>query len=93
MDSDNQQLLKEEGSKFRSGSIGVRRPVTLLDAADYFKKEWDKVTDETIKNSFIKADLTISLDSAVTETFDNNKPLKLYKNFNIIAMSKILINL
>ena len=51
MDSDNQQLLKEEGSKFRSGSIGVRRPVTLLDAADYFKKEWDKVTDETIKKN------------------------------------------
>ena len=45
----------------------------------------DKATDETIKNVFIKADLTISLDGAVTETFDNKNFLKLYKNFNITA--------
>ena len=48
----------------------------------------DKATDETIKNVFIKADLTISLDSAVTETFDNNKILKLFKNFNVKATER-----
>ena len=83
----NQQLLKEEGSKFCRVSIGVRygRPVTLLDAVNYAKKECDKVTDETIKNSFIKADFRISLDSAVTETFENNEFLKNFKNVNITA--------
>ena len=29
--------------------------------------------------------MRISLNSAVTETFDNNKLLKLFKNFNITA--------
>ena len=48
---------------------------TLLDAANYAKEEWDKITDETIKNAFIKADFSISLTNAVTETFDNNKLL------------------
>ena len=56
----------------------------LLDAANYMlEKNWDKVTDETIKNAFIKADLIISLERTVRETFDNNKPLKLFKNLNI----------
>ena len=54
----------------------------LADAANYAKEEWDKVIDEI---AFIKADLRISLDSAVTETFDNNKLLKLFQNFNITA--------
>ena len=52
---------------------------------NYAKKECDKVTDETIKNSFIKADFRISLDSAVTETFENNEFLKKFKNVNITA--------
>ena len=42
-------------------------------AANYVKEEWDTVTDETIKNAFIKAELRICLDSAVAETFANNK--------------------
>ena len=83
VDNDNQQLLKDEGSKFCRGSVGVRydRPVTMLDAVIYTKEDWDQVTDETFKN----ADLRISLDSAVSKTFDNNKLLKLFKNFNITA--------
>ena len=44
----------------------------MLDAANYAKREWDKVTDETIKNGFIWVYLKISLESAVVETFDNN---------------------
>ena len=86
VDNDNQQLLKE-GSKFRRGFIGVRydRAATLLDAANYAGEERDKVTYETIKNTFIKADLTINLDCFVTETFGNNKLLKLFKSFNITA--------
>ena len=43
----------------------------------------EDVTDETIENVFIKADLRISWESAITETFDNNELLKLFKNFNI----------
>ena len=84
----NLQLLKEEGFSFRRGSVGVRygRPATLLDAANYAKEEWDKlVTDEIIKIAFIKSDLRISLESAFTETFDNKKLLKVFKNFNITA--------
>ena len=87
LDSDNQQLLKQEGYKFHRGYVSVRygRPATLLDAANYAKEEWDKATDETIKDAFIKADLRISSDSAVTEPFDYNKPLNIFKSFNITA--------
>ena len=60
-------------------------PVALLDAANYAEERWDKVTDENIKYSFIKVDLGISLDSAITETFNNNELFKLFKNFNITA--------
>ena len=56
-----------------------------FNSASYSKAEWDKVTDGTITNAFIKPDLTISLDSVVTETFHNNKFLKLFKNFNTTA--------
>ena len=87
LNNDNQKLLKEEVYKCRKRFIGVcyGRLATLLDAANYAKEAWDKVTDETIKNAFIKADLRISLDNAVTETFDNDKFLKLFKNINITA--------
>ena len=68
LDNVNEQLLKED-SKFRRGAVGVNygRPATLLDAANYAKEDWDNVTDEAIKNAFIKADLRIILDSAVNE--------------------------
>ena len=87
LDNDNQQLLKEECFKFRRGYVGIcyGRLASLLDAANYTKEQWNKVTDETIKNIFIKADLRISLSSAVTKTFDNYEFLKLFRNFNIIA--------
>ena len=47
LDNYNQQLLKEEDSKFRRGSVGVPYEIlaTLLDAANYARAEWDKVTD------------------------------------------------
>ena len=47
--------------------FGVRngRPATRLDAANYANGEWDKVTDESIKNELSKAGLRISLDNAV----------------------------
>ena len=57
---------------------------------NYIKEEWDKGTDEVIKNAFIKADLRISSDSAATETFDNNEYLKLFKNFNITATEQVI---
>ena len=84
MDNDNPQLLKEESSKFYRGSFDFRygQPVTLPDAANYAKEEWDKVNDETTKNVFIKVDSRISVDIVITETFDNNEFLKLLKNFN-----------
>ena len=90
LDSDNQQLLKEESSKFRRGSVGVRygRPVTLIDATNNAKEEWNKVTGETIKNAFMKADLRIRLESAFTDFFDNNEFLKLFKNFYITATAQ-----
>ena len=50
----------------------VAETTTLLDAADYVKEEWDKVTDETIK----KTNVRICLDCAVPESFDNNELLK-----------------
>ena len=89
MDNDNQQSLKK-GSKFCRGYVGVwyGRRGTQKHADNYDKDEWLKVTDETIKNSLIKADLGISLDSIVTETFDNNECLNLFKNFNITATQR-----
>ena len=43
MDNDNQQLLKDDGSKILRESFGVccGRPVTLLDAANYVKEAWN----------------------------------------------------
>ena len=48
VDNENQQLLKEEGSKFRKGSVGVcyDSPETLLDAANYVKETCGKVIEE-----------------------------------------------
>ena len=85
--NNNKKLLKEECFKFRRRSVGVcyGRLASLLDAANCIKKEWDKVTNETIKNAFIKADLRKNLYSDVTETFDNNDFLKLFKKFTITA--------
>ena len=45
----------------------------------------ENIPDETIKNTSIKEELIISLNSAVTETFDYNKLLKVFKNLNITA--------
>ena len=88
--SESQQLLNEEGSKFLIGSIGVcySRPATLLDVANYAKEKCNKVIDEIIKNTFIKADFRISFGSTVTEMFDNNKLLKFFKNLNITATAQ-----
>ena len=68
VDNVNQQLRKQASSKFCRIYFGFRygRPVTLLDTAKYVKEDWDKITDETMKNAFINADLRKSLDSAVT---------------------------
>ena len=57
----------------------------MLDAANYTKEKSNEVTDDTINNVFINAYLRVSLDSAVTETFDNNEFLKLFDDFNITA--------
>ena len=48
--------------------------------ASYANEEWDKVTDETIQNAFIRADF--SLKSSVTDTFNNNDFLNIFMNFN-----------
>ena len=95
LDNDNQQLLREECFKFRRGYIGVRygRLATLINAANYTKEEWDKITDKTIKNAFIKADLRMFLNSAVTDTFYKNEFLKFLKNSRLQPQSKILMNL
>ena len=67
-------------SKFSREYVGVHYniPLTLLDATNYAKEEWDNITAETIINVFIKVGLTTILDSSVTETFDNNKLVKLF---------------
>ena len=44
--------------------------------------------DEAIKNAFIMADLRINLDSAVTETFENNE----FLNFLRISILQPEIN-
>ena len=55
LDNDNKQLVKED-SKFRRGSVA-----NLQHAAKSMlkRKEWDKATDEIIKNAFIKTYLKI----------------------------------
>ena len=51
LDSDNEQLLKEEDFKFPCRYVGIcyDRSVTLIDATNYSKEEWKKVTAETIE--------------------------------------------
>ena len=95
LDNDSQQLLKQEGSEFCRWSVGVLygRSATSPDAANYDKEECEKVTDETIKNAFIKADFSKCLDSAVTEIFDNNEFLKCFRISTLQPHSSVLINL
>ena len=80
VDNDKQQSLKEEGSKFCRGSFGFRyvRPPTML------KTNGTKLRLKIKKKSFHRV-RRISLYSAITETFDNNEFLKLFRNFNIVA--------
>ena len=54
-----------------------------LDAANYAKEAWEKVTDNTIKHFFIKAGLRINLNNAKSNSFKNDEFLKLFQNLNI----------
>ena len=50
---------KEEATRMRRGAAGVfygRHP-TLLDAANYCKEAWEKISEMTISNCFRKADI------------------------------------
>ena len=65
----------------------------MLDAANYAKEGCDIVTDKTIKNAFTKADFSISLDSAVTETLTVINFLSFIRISTLQPQCKILINL
>ena len=87
LNTTNQKLLKDESLKMRRGSVGVHygRPATLLDAAGYAEEAWNRVTEETVRNAFIKADLKINLVSAGAEIFENNEFVDLFNELNITA--------
>jgi hypothetical protein len=50
---------KIEGRRLRQGVVGVlyKNPVHLFDAASYVKDIWDFVSQTSIKNAFVKAEL------------------------------------
>ena len=78
-------VTKRRGSKFCRKSVGVRngRPATLLNAM--LKRIGVKLLINYQKCLHKGRHLRIRFDSAVTETLDNKKFLKLFKNFNITA--------
>ena len=53
--------LKMQEKSQRRGAAGVAygNPAYLLDAARYITKTWNAISQQTIKNAFIKADLKI----------------------------------
>jgi hypothetical protein len=59
LDDEAKNQKKDQGQRLRQGATGVlyRNPVHLLDAASYVKDAWDSVSQTSIKNAFIKAEL------------------------------------
>ena len=55
------KALKMQEKSQRRGAAGVAygKPAHLLDAARYITEAWNAISQQTIKNAFIKADLKI----------------------------------
>ena len=68
------KITKKEGSKYCRGSVGFHysKPAALLNVANYAKETWEKILIKLLKVPFLKADLKISLNGVVTETFGKN---------------------
>ena len=68
-----QLKILKKCTKFRKTSVDDHfgRPTILLYVANYAKEAYEKVTNKSIKDIFLIADL--SLSSAVTKTFDKNE--------------------
>ena len=67
------------------GRAGVEfgMPATLLDAANIVCDAWKLISEKTVKNSFIKADLKINLVTEVEEPFLFDELIKGFSKINI----------
>ena len=59
LDDEAKNRKKDQGRRLRRGAAGVLygNPAHLLDAASYVKDAWDSVSQMSIKNAFVKAEL------------------------------------
>ena len=59
LDDEAKNRKKDQGRKLRWGAAGVLygNPAHLLDAASYVKDTWDSVSQTSIKNAFVRAEL------------------------------------
>ncbi|KAI6650795.1 hypothetical protein LOD99_7846 [Oopsacas minuta] len=74
LDEDLKARKEEQAKRLPRGAAGVvySKPAHLLDAAFYVKRAWDLVSDTSIINSFIKAELgsLTSLQGSYDEDVD-----------------------
>ena len=85
LDNESKAMITEQSSKMRRGSAGVQfgKPATILDAACYVHKAWSMITEDTIRNSFIKANLRMNLSQAKPEELFSNEFVSLFNELNI----------
>ena len=76
------------------GRAGVEfgMPATLLDAANIVCDAWKLISEKTVKNSFIKADLKTNLVTEVQESLLFDGLIKGFSKINIDLEEKDLNN-
>ena len=58
-DANNALKIQEKSQRRGAAGVAYGKPAHLLDASRYINEAWNAITQQTIKNAFIKADLKI----------------------------------
>ena len=88
LDKNCQLKIKEQAKSKRRGTAGVAqgKSAHVLDAANYVKTAWDKISSTTIRIAFIKADLQINYTNESNETKTQTKD----DEVNVSELSELL---
>ena len=58
-DANNALKIQEKSQRRGAAGVAYGKPAHILDASRYINEAWNAITQQTIKNAFIKADLKI----------------------------------
>ena len=89
LNDDAKNALKIQEKSQRRGAAGVAygKPAHLLDASRYINEAWNAITQQTIKNAFIKADLKIWNQAEEEPSSDIVDLMVLISGFNNLKVS------